>query len=176
MVAKASLKKERSAGRPSDYRPGFARIVYKLRLLGISSEKIADLFEVRRDRLWLWREHYPEFKTAWIEGGSLADATVARSLYHRAVGYSHTAEKIFNDKGSILRAEYTEHYPPDTAAAQLWLVNRQPELWRNKSSSEVTGANGTALFPPPTLVFDFSGQDGPLIDGQAEPAAIESDR
>jgi hypothetical protein len=29
-------------------------------------------------------------------------------------------------------AEYTEHYPPDTGAASLWLRNRQPEKWRDK--------------------------------------------
>ena len=27
---------------------------------------------------------------------------------------------------------YTEHFPPDTAAAFIWLKNRQPHRWRDK--------------------------------------------
>jgi hypothetical protein len=29
-------------------------------------------------------------------------------------------------------APYTEHYPPDTHAASLWLRNRQPTKWRDR--------------------------------------------
>ena len=32
-------------------------------------------------------------------------------------------------------APYVEHYPPDTAAASLWLRNRQPKLWRERSEN-----------------------------------------
>jgi hypothetical protein len=31
----------------------------------------------------------------------------------------------------------TKHYPPDTAAAIIWLKNRQPERWRDKIEQEV---------------------------------------
>ena len=36
-------------------------------------------------------------------------------------------------------AEYTEHYPPDTAACNIWLSRRQPKLWRDRAEVAVTG-------------------------------------
>lgn len=51
---------------------------------------------------------------------------MAQSLFHRGIGYSHKAEKIaFDKEGNVLRAEYVEHYPPDTASMIFWLKNRR---------------------------------------------------
>ena len=36
----------------------------------------------------------------------------------------------------VVREEYTEHYPPDTAAASLWLSNRQRGRWKLKPEDE----------------------------------------
>jgi len=36
-------------------------------------------------------------------------------------------------------APYTEHYPPDTTAALRWLMNRQPEKWRDRREVDLTG-------------------------------------
>jgi hypothetical protein len=67
-------------------------------------------------------QEYPEFRASIKSGKDEADANVANSLYHRANGYSHKAEKIaFDKEGNALRAEYIERYPPDTALAIYWL-------------------------------------------------------
>lgn len=155
-------------GTKSAYQEAYCRIVYKLRLLGISENNIADILEINFKTLVGWRHAHPAFKEAWDKGGALADAKVARSLFGRANGSKIPAVKIFNNKGEIITVPYTEHYPPDTSAIELWLTNRQPDLWKKRSSQELTGAGGSALNPPPTLVFDFSGKDGPLIEGDAE--------
>jgi hypothetical protein len=44
------------------------------------------------------------------------------------------AVKIFMPAGAAapVYAPYTEHYPPDTTAASLWLRNRQPSKWRDR--------------------------------------------
>jgi hypothetical protein len=34
-------------------------------------------------------------------------------------------------------APYVANYPPDTAAASLWLRNRQPEKWRDRQNLDV---------------------------------------
>jgi hypothetical protein len=47
-----------------------------------------------------------------------------------------------------MRAEYTEHYPPDTAAGIFWLTNRQKHLWKQRQSNELTGVDGQPLTPP----------------------------
>ena len=65
---------------------------------------------------------------------------VIMALHARAVGYSHPAVKIFNDKiAGIVEADYTEHYPPDAAAAKLWMqvVEGFSEKSEQKHSGEV---------------------------------------
>jgi len=120
------------AGRPSLYRVEYDDVAYRLGLLGFTNEQIADFIGVNVDTLYAWLETIESFSESLNRGKTLADADVAQGLYARAVGYSHDAEKIFFKDGEIARADYTEHYPPDTGAAKLWLTNRQPHLWREK--------------------------------------------
>ena len=68
-----------------------------------------------------------------------ADADVAASLYHRAMGYSHPEDKIFLHEGKVVRAQTTRHYPPDTGAAMAWLKNRQGLYWRDNHDVNLTG-------------------------------------
>ena len=42
-------------------------------------------------------------------------------------------------EGQVIREEYTEHYPPDTNAQRLWLMNRQPDKFRDRQQIDVTG-------------------------------------
>lgn len=129
-------------GRPSSYRNEFADKAYKLCLLGATQEEIADLLCVSLQTLYTWREKHPEFMEAFTRGKQDADANVANRLYQRAMGYSHEAVKIFMPAGSNepVYAPYTEHYPPDTQAASLWLRNRQPAKWRDKQEHEHSGS------------------------------------
>jgi hypothetical protein len=122
--------------------------------------------EVTQPTLKIWRDKHPAFADAWNRGGELADARVVRSLYLRATGWSHQATRIVSNKDGITKVPYIERYPPDTAAMELWLTNRRRDEWKRRSSTELTGANDTPLLPPPAvIVLDFSGEDGPLIDG-----------
>jgi len=125
-------KRGRSKGDGSKYKPEYAEQVYKLRLLGLSLKEIATFFGVCHKTLEYWKEEHADFATALREGAEPADANVAVSLYKRALGYSHPAEKIFNHNGEIIRAETTTHYPPETGAAIRWLAVRQPGRWREK--------------------------------------------
>src|SRR3546814_284664 len=75
-------------------------------------------------------------------GKDAADARVERSLYQRAVGYSFDAEKIMQDKGVVVRADYVEHLPPDVSAAQYWLNNRKGYDWKSKVEHEHSGKIG----------------------------------
>jgi hypothetical protein len=57
-------------------------------------------------------------------------------------GYSHPAVKIFMPAGASepVYAPYTQHYPPDANAALRWLMNRQPERWRDRRNMDHTGS------------------------------------
>jgi len=128
------------AGRPSLYRKEYAEQARKLCLLGATDVEMADFFGVSEPTLIAWRKAHPEFLKSSIAGKLQADAEVADKLYHRARGYSHDAVKIFMPAGASepVYAPYTEHYPPDTQAASLWLRNRQPRKWRDKTETEHT--------------------------------------
>lgn len=131
--------KKRGRGRPSEYRKEYAEQARKLCLLGYIDEELADFFGVGKQTLNTWKKVHPEFMDSITRGKDVADAEIAESLFKRAKGYSHRAVKIFNDEGKPLKVEYVEHYPPDTAAASLWLRNRQPNRWRDKQDIEHGG-------------------------------------
>lgn len=122
---------EKKMGRPTLYRDEYAEQAYKYCLLGADNQKLAALFGVSDTTIDNWIRDKQDFFGAVKRGREIADAEVANSLYHRAIGYSHPAVKIFNNNGAIITADYVEHYPPDTGAAMAWLKNRQPDSWRD---------------------------------------------
>lgn len=126
----------RGGGRKSMYKAEYAQIAYRLCLLGKTDKEIGDILGFNESTINTWKKEHKEFGQALIEGKELADANVANALYHRAIGYSHPANKIMQNNGVPVIVPYTEHYPPDTQAATRWLMNRQPKLWRDKPSEE----------------------------------------
>lgn len=117
-------------GRPTKYEVNYVEQAYKLCLLGATDEQLADFFEVCEDTIYEWKGVYPKFSEALKKGKIQADAEVAEALYHRAKGYEHSEDKIFCADGVVTRVEITKHYPPDTAAAFIWLKNRAG--WKDK--------------------------------------------
>lgn len=133
------------AGRPSSFKPEYAKQAAKLCRLGAIDAEIADFFGVSEQTLNAWKKAHPEFLDALKEGKQLADAEIADKLFRRAQGYTHKAVKIFNDGGKPMVVDYVEHYPPDTTACIFWLKNRRPDLWRDKQHQEITGKDGEPL-------------------------------
>jgi len=133
------MKDKKKTGRPSQYKPEYNDQVYKLCLLGATDKETASIFNVSEQTLNAWKQKYPEFLESLKKGKEYADQNVAERLYQRAMGYSHPEEKIFCDKGEIVRADTTKHYPPEVTAAIFWLKNRQKEQWRDKKEIEQSG-------------------------------------
>lgn len=128
------------------YNPDYhVELGYKLALLGSTNSEIAMVFEVDESAVKNWIKRYPDFAQALREGRDIADAEIAKALYRRAKGYSHKATKIMQHNGEVITQDYIERYPPDTAAATVWLTNRQRKKWKNKVSNEVSGADGEPL-------------------------------
>lgn len=131
-------------GRPSSYKPEFAKQAVKLCDLGATDEDLAEFFGVNVRTIARWKIEHDDFCQALKAGKAGADDRVERSLFQRAVGYSHDSVKILtvslgNNAGSEVReVPFVEHYPPDTTAAIFWLKNRRPEQWRDKTEVQVT--------------------------------------
>lgn len=131
MAAKKSPPKK-TRGRPSRFKEEYVEQVEKLSRLGATDVEMADFFDVSERTFNTWKTAHPQFLQSIKKGKLFADANVVDSLYHRALGYSHPAVKIMQYEGVPIEVDYTEHYPPDTAAAIFWLKNRQPKKWRDK--------------------------------------------
>jgi hypothetical protein len=121
------------------YRSEYDDQAYKLCLLGAIDTQLSDFFGVAESTINKWKIDHPSFSESLKMGKLSADANVASSLYHRALGYSHPETKTATHEGVITDSkEFTKHYAPDPTAAIFWLKNRQPAMWRDKTEQVVT--------------------------------------
>lgn len=158
MPAKGPRKKKKT-GRPSAYRPEYVKQAYHLALLGATDADMASALDVNPSTINRWKLDHPDFCASIKRGKEEADGMVAKSLYRRALGYSHPAVKIItvargNNGGSdVEQVPYTERYAPDTTAAIFWLKNRRPDLWRDKHDVEHSGeVKGTGVLAVPVPI------------------------
>ena len=122
--------------------------------MGATDAEMADFFGVQEKTINNWKRR-KGFLQSIKEGKIQADAEVAESLFKRACGYEHPETKVFcNSDGDITTEEVTKCYPPDTAAAFIWLKNRAG--WKDKSTQEHSGPGGG---PIPVQIVDFKGID-----------------
>lgn len=135
------------AGAPTKYKEGYNEQVYKLCLLGATDKDIADFFEVTETTVNNWKIEFPEFFESIKRGKQIADSNVADRLYQRALGFEHDSEEIKIVEGSIERVKVRKVYAPDPTSAIFWLKNRQPEKWRDRSETKLSGDKENPLIP-----------------------------
>jgi len=130
------------AGRPTDYKPDFAKSAEKLAALGATDMEVADFFEVDVRTIYRWKHDHPEFCQALNVGKDKADERVINSLFQKAVGYEQDAVKIFMPGGAEkpVYAPYREKIAPDTTAAIFWLKNRRRGEWTDSKEIEHSGS------------------------------------
>jgi hypothetical protein len=138
-------------GRPSSYKPEFAKQAEKLCKLGATDADLADFFEVNTSTIWRWSGQHEEFCNALKGGKEAADEKVERSLYQRAIGFEHDAVKIMQYEGQPVVVPYREKVAPDTTACIFWLKNRRRDQWRDRQDVEHSGSlkvDGAVDRPP----------------------------
>jgi hypothetical protein len=124
-----ALKKR---GRPTVYRPEYARQAASLCALGATDANLADLFDVSTWTIRNWMVRHKEFGEAVAQSKNAFDALIERSLAQRAIGYEvDVEEKKLNKEGKVVSYTVRKHYPPDVTACIFWLKNRQPKQWRD---------------------------------------------
>jgi len=134
---------EKKTGRPSAYKPEYDEQAFRYSLLGATDKEMATFFDISEATLHNWKNDYPSFLESIKNGKDDADARVVQSLYKRATGFTNDkAVKIFMPAGASepVYAPFEEYFPPDTAAAFIWLKNRQAKKWRDRHEVEVSGA------------------------------------
>lgn len=113
-----------------------------------------------------WVNDYPDFadaiEQAKAERMQAMVIEAKKSLMKKIQGYDVTGTKVVtipgkqkDEKGNpkpIIKEQTTtkKHIQPDTAAIIFTLTNGDPEHWRNRQSTEVTGKDGKDLFASKT--------------------------
>jgi hypothetical protein len=125
-------------------------------LLGLNNEQLAKYFDVDVSTFQNWIVDHPAFLEAIKDGRERADGLILNALYQKALGYSHTAVKIFWDPRTNTEhiTPYIERYPPDATAAIFLLKNRQRERFGDRAvNDDGPGINAflAATQPPPGL-------------------------
>ena len=133
-------------GQPTKYDEGVhVPWAASLAKVGCSSAEIAEAFGVSERTLYRWQKAHPEFRQTLKANKSQADAVIAESLYHKAIGKAKRStvhKRTRQDaEGMVVETivEKTEEMlAPDTTAMIFWLKNRSPELWRDKPAVDET--------------------------------------
>lgn len=128
---------KRGRGQPTAYKPEFAEQARKLCAMGATDDELSEFFKLSTRTIYRWANVHPDFCQALKAGKEACDERVVRSLYHRAVGYTHDAEKILTVGGKVRRVPFKEHVPPDPTSALFWLKNRRRHEWRDRHEHEV---------------------------------------
>jgi hypothetical protein len=132
------------AGRPSEYKPEYASIAAKLCEFGATDEDLAEALGKGVRTIYRWAAEHEEFRQALKTGKDGPDDRVERSLYHRAVGFSHPDVHVSVYEGKVTLTPIVKHYPPDTTAALAWLNNRRPDRWRQRKEEAPADAAAAA--------------------------------
>lgn len=123
-------------GRPSSFDPKYIEVVRKLSKMGATNTDIGEALSVGESTVRYWAASNEDFSAALKMGKEESDNRVERSLYERAMGYTHEEDKVFIHQGEAVIVPTKKHYPPDSTSAIFWLKNRRPEEWRDKQEIE----------------------------------------
>lgn len=103
---------------------------------GATDTEIARALGCHVATLYRWKAEIPGFREAISGAKQIPISRVERSLYHRAVGYEHDHDEIRANGSKVTVVKTVKHYPPETAAARLWLNNVDPLHWRPRRDPE----------------------------------------
>lgn len=138
--------KDKMSESTSKWKDEFKDMVFELCLLGLGNEEIAKVIGVSESTFKVWAADENKLLTPVIEGKTIADAKVAKSMYNRALGYEYTETKeSVNKKGETESTETVKHIAGDTGAQMNWLANRQRKLWRKNDSKVEVNINKAEL-------------------------------
>lgn len=129
-----------AGGRPTKYKPEYAKIAKQMCELGATDPQLAEAFDVTISTITLWKVTYPEFSAAIKISKDVSDNLVEQSLYKRALGYECEEMDVRVIEGKVVQTPVRKVYPPDPTAMIFWLKNRQKEKWRDKQEVQHSGS------------------------------------
>jgi len=117
-------------------------VINKLAMHGLTDLELGCILNVTERTIARWKGD-AEFLSSLKKGKLNADLEVEKSLYKRANGFEYEEmqkEGIDDGEGGIkikMIRKTKKIFPPDTAAAFIWLKNRRG--WKDKQDIEHSG-------------------------------------
>ena len=137
----------KKTGRPSKFEEISKRMpeIEKLLMHGLTDKELADFLGICEATLTNYKKEHTEFLASLKEGKLKADLEVEKSLFKRATGFEFEEVQTEAEPGKGEKAtpvikyvrKTKKYYPPDTAAAFIWLKNRRGEKWVDKSEVKI---------------------------------------
>lgn len=110
---------------------------------GLTDEQIAHNMDISRSTLNDWKKKYSDISDTLKRGKEVVDRQVENALLKRALGYEFDeVTKELTETGLIVTKKVTKQQAPDTTAAIFWLKNRNPNEWRDKRETQISGDIG----------------------------------
>lgn len=132
---------------PLEYAEDFADIASRLVAAGFSEEDLGYIFAVPAWKIKSWKEKFPLFKMACMEGKVVEEKKLVAKGLLAAVGYETktSKRKITRDEnGNVSKDEetiFTNHVPPNHNLLMFILCNISRQLgnkdWQSKNVMEI---------------------------------------
>ena len=116
---------------------------------GETVQSVCRNVHIHKDTFYEWVKHKADFADAVNKARQAAYDRIGevanQSIYRLLTGYDVTAEgkAITRVKEHV---KIKKHIPPSAAAIIFTLCNRDPDHWKNRMNTEVTGKDGRELF------------------------------
>lgn len=154
-IKKRGVKRDK-VGRPLSFKPLYVDQVVALARLGATRQDMALFFHVNDSTIDRWIKREKAFGGALREGRIESDLKIANTLYRKALGFEWVEEKAVKVKNAdggwdVVVVPVRRVAQPDTTALIYWIKTRRPDLWSEKRTLELVGADGGPVKTESTL-------------------------
>ena len=158
----------KGGGRKPIYSEKLCPIVKRMVTDGATPYEIAEALGISTETLRFWRWKHDEFRNAMNIPNEALLERARTSLAHRAFGYTFKSEKVFQYQGRIIRAETTEHVPPDVTAAWNLMKSLDPQTWKDRSEQKQGVTFSFAEIVKRSFELERQAAEAKTIEGPVE--------
>jgi hypothetical protein len=181
-----------NAGAKSKCTPGLTMQVCQMIIDGHTNKNICKAIGISEASFYAWLDpNDPQFRSEFLESVTLAREIHRKSSLDKAtaslleVALGHDAEesstKLATDRktGKVYVKEkttYHKHFEPNVQALIFFLTNRDPENWKQRQTSEITGKDGKDLIQKEINLDELTDEQKAAILSLGEKALRDKEK
>ncbi len=181
-----------NAGAKSKCTPELTMQVCQMIIDGHTNKNICKAIGISEASFYAWLDpNDPQFRSEFLESVTLAREIHRKSSLDKAtaslleVALGHDAEesstKLATDRktGKVYVKEkttYHKHFEPNVQALIFFLTNRDPENWKQRQTSEITGKDGKDLIQKEINLDELTDEQKAAILSLGEKALRDKEK